>query len=1571
MAAAARYPGIRITANGNQLVSYHTETRIADAGVFYPITPSTEGGELFQQAYAEGHLNVFGKNTIAIETEGEHAAQGGAIAHSVCGKRVVNFTSGQGIVYGVEQYYHAPGKGSTMVLEVGARALTKHALNVHCGHDDIYGALDTGWIMLMGKDAQQAADQALILRRVTELSLTPGMNIMDGFLTTHLERTFYKHESELIREYLGSPEDIIDCPTEAQRVLFGPTRRRVPKMMDLTNPILLGPVQNQEHYMQGIIARRNNFAEPILQFLEDAYRDFGELTGRNYGLISQYKTDDTDTVFVSLGSAAENIEAAVDYLRQTRGVTVGSIHVNVIRPFPEAAIVAALKGKKNVIILERTDEALSPDNPLGRDIRTALSKAIQTEGRPAAEGLPALSIDEVPKIYSGTYGLGSRDFRPEHVIGAYEFATAGRARQDGKTAADGVNFIVLGIDHPYAVVGDETPSLLPDGAVAVRFHSIGGWGAITTGKNLGAIIGDLNDLLYDRDGLVDDFGNPKEVIHVSANPKYGSEKKGSPTSYFMVAAKDRIRVNCDLRHVTVVLCCDPKAFTHTNPLDGMAEGGSLVWESDQEGEQAWEQLPMWARKQIIDKNIRVFTLPGFAIAKKATDRGDLQLRMQGNAFLGAFFAVSSLLQEFGITPEQYREVVFKQYVKKFGKLGDAVVQSNMEVMTQGFEQVKEIKIGALVAADRSSLRGQALLPILELATAGGSCGTGCRSTPVPAGQGTRTPISSVAKFDAEFRSTYGYDQPSTPLSAMGVIAAATGDTASKYVARRETPLYIPENCTQCMECISVCPDTALPNTSQDLSTMLTTAVSYYIADPEDRTKLMRALPQIEKAARQRMVAEMKTGTPMQTILREVTDSIASTDSESFSQQSKQQFFDIIAKVPMAYQKVNAIFSSPERKSPGSGGVFSIFVSDLCKGCAACVTACGDHNALRMVQETEEVNAEHETGTAFLDLLPDTSQKYLGLFNAANPADSKTATLRNMLMVRTNYDALVAGDGACAGCGEKSVLRSIAAVTEAYMRPVYHAKSDRFVQKAGELEKNGVARLAALAERNPGEYALLRQAIAHLILSLGGEDVKDTKARIAAYEAEHGPITDAELVEAIAAVLLTEAFNHKSLQPIDGRLANGMSVMAMAAHTGCNTVYGSTAPNNPHPYPWMNSLFQDGVTVGWLMGESFIVDHARRSVIPERLADILLTRDENVIDEEQYYHLSHFTDALMTDQEIVELPKVWVVGGDGGMGDIGYQNMSKVILQNRPNVKTLMLDTQVYSNTGGQNSDSTPMLGGGDMNTFGAATQGKNTEKKTVAETFLAGHGSPFVAQVSMANAPKLYRAILDGLEYRGTMFLQAFTTCQPEHGVPDDMALHQAQRVRDSRGAPEFVFNPRLGETYQEALDLKGNPSIDLDWYETKSKTTGDITRYTVAHWCTTEARFRNHLKKLKPEAAAKLIHLDNMLVRITQQDIVYRRYLTPGHRAFIPDFGVYITWEENGKDEYRALSRQLVMFCVERRKAWRMLQSKAGIVNKEYAAQRAILADVDAGKLPMEEFLAHAREILNERVSGGVIAKT
>src|SRR5204863_322614 len=208
-----------------------------------------------------------------------------------------------------------------------------------------------------------------------------------------------------------------------------------------------------------------------------------------------------------------------------------------------------------------------------------------------------------------------------------------------------------------------------------------------------------------------------------------------------------------------------------------------------------------------------------------------------------------LLEEFRIEKEQFHQVVHNQYVKKFGRLGDAVVKSNMEVMTQGFERVREIPIGELTAADRSSMRGKALLPMVHEDN-GGDCG--CRSHPIPDGQQDRTPLTRIAEFDQLFRSNFGYNQPANAYASLGIMAAGSGDTASKYVARRETPLYIAENCTQCMECIAVCPDTALPNCSQDLETVLRAVVTNYVTDGGERQKMLRLLPEIEKRTREQM-----------------------------------------------------------------------------------------------------------------------------------------------------------------------------------------------------------------------------------------------------------------------------------------------------------------------------------------------------------------------------------------------------------------------------------------------------------------------------------------------------------------------------------------------------------------------------------------------------------------------------------------------------------------------------------------------------------------------------------------------
>jgi pyruvate-ferredoxin/flavodoxin oxidoreductase len=325
--------------------------------------------------------------------------------------------------------------------------------------------------------------------------------------------------------------------------------------------------------------------------------------------------------------------------------------------------------------------------------------------------------------------------------------------------------------------------------------------------------------------------------------------------------------------------------------------------------------------------------------------------------------------------------------------------------------------------------------------------------------------------------------------------------------------------------------------------------------------------------------------------------------------------------------------------------------------------------------------------------------------------------------------------------------------------------------------------------------------------------------------------------------------------------------------------------------------------------------------------------------------------------------IWCIGGDGAMFDIGFQALSRMMASGF-NIKVFVLDTQVYSNTGGQNSDSSTMLGGYDMNQFGVASQGKLIEKKNVAEAFTSGHGSPFVAQVSMANAAKLYKAMLDGLEYRGTAFFQAYTTCQPEHGVPDNMSADQAKLIRDARGMPEFVFNPRNGETAQEAFDLKGNPTPTRDWWRTKYASTGEEYNYTVAHWALTEARFRKHIKAIKEEEARELILLDDMLVLITQDDVIYRRVFDKNHRSCVPNFGCYIKAEINGKMKYFAVSRQMVLFAVERRKAWRMLQSKAGVANKDYQAQKALLSKLDKGELQLADVQAKTKELFDAELA-------
>ena len=234
MNESIKYPGVKTVMDGNT-AAIMCERESTDGAGAYPITPSTQMGEYWAEEAAKGHLNISDRPLIFIEPEGEHAAAAVTAGLSMTGLRAANFSSGQGIAYMHESLYAAVGKRLTYVLNIGARAMTKSTLNVHAGHDDYHAIDDTGFFQLFAKNVQHVADLNIIAHRIAELALTPGVIAQDGFLTTHLIESLYLPERNLIRDFLGRPDDIIDTPTPAQKIIYGDQRRRIPEVLDVIN----------------------------------------------------------------------------------------------------------------------------------------------------------------------------------------------------------------------------------------------------------------------------------------------------------------------------------------------------------------------------------------------------------------------------------------------------------------------------------------------------------------------------------------------------------------------------------------------------------------------------------------------------------------------------------------------------------------------------------------------------------------------------------------------------------------------------------------------------------------------------------------------------------------------------------------------------------------------------------------------------------------------------------------------------------------------------------------------------------------------------------------------------------------------------------------------------------------------------------------------------------------------------------------------------------------------------------------------------------------------------------------
>jgi len=637
------YPGIPTTCDGAEAV-VHVEINISQAAGAYPITSSTTMGGGYNAAVMNGKKNLWGDELIFFEPESEHSAATVCEGFAVAGGRVTNFTSGQGLVLMKEVLYTISGKRLPVVMNIGARALTSQGLNVHAGHDDVMSVADCGWGMLFARNAQEAGDFCLICRRVAEDTQTPFFNVQDGFLTTHTVETVRLIEPDFMREFVGNPKD------------------RLINLMDTAAPVMSGVVQNQDSYMKGKLAQRWYYGK-IPAALERAFDEFYRKTGRRYGDVEAYRCDDAEYVIVGMGCYMETARSVVDCLRE-RGIAAGCLTVFVFRPFPAKTIVDALRNCQAFTVLERMDDPLSTaGNHLTREIKAAFCDAMN--GQNGQDG-----IFRIPKIFSGAAGLGSRDVRPGDLIAAFDNMTEGHnGESNGHVNKE---FFCLGIDHPLALKVKEDPDLRPTGGFSMRGHSVGGFGSVTTNKVIATIAN-----VFGKD--------------VQAYPKYGSEKKGLPTTYYLTIADSHIYLHCELEHVDLLCINDPTAVLSPLTLAGLVPGGAIFMQSPYaEPAEVWKRVCAENQQYIREKKIRVYYCDMVKIAREVASEPDLQMRMQGIVLLGAFLRLTPYTRDAEMSAEHVYVGVEKALRKYFGKRGDQVVKDNLDCVKRGFGEMKEI-----------------------------------------------------------------------------------------------------------------------------------------------------------------------------------------------------------------------------------------------------------------------------------------------------------------------------------------------------------------------------------------------------------------------------------------------------------------------------------------------------------------------------------------------------------------------------------------------------------------------------------------------------------------------------------------------------------------------------------------------------------------------------------------------------------------------------------------------------------------------------------------------------------------
>ncbi len=714
--------------------------RLNEVIAIFPITPSSPMGEWADQWRAEGQKNIWGVVPTVVEMQSEGGAAGALHGALQAGALGTTFTASQGLLLMIPNMYKIAGELTSAVIHVAARTIATHALSIFGDHSDVMATRATGFAMLASNSVQEASDFALIAQAATLESRIPFLHFFDGFRTSHE-----------VNKITPLDDDDLRAMIDEKHVLAHRQRALSPD-----RPVLRGTAQNPDVFFQAREAI-NPYYRACPTIVQDAMNRFATRTGRNYHVFDYVGAPDAERVIVMMGSGAGAVAETIERLALS-GEKLGLLKVRLYRPFDAAAFVAALpKTAAIVAVLDRTKEPGSLGEPLYLDVLAALNESRSSEDQ------------RIPRVIGGRYGLSSKEFTPAMAKAVFdEMKKAAPKNHFTIGIHDDITHTSLTYDPEFSTEDPRT--------VRALFYGLGSDGTVGANKNSIKIIGKNTD-------------NYAQGYFV-----YDSKKAGSVTVSHLRFGPRPIRSSYLITKANFIACHQFQFLDRMDVLGAAEPGATFLLNSPFGPDDVWNHLPRTTQKTIIAKQLKLYVIDGYAVARDSEMGNRINTIMQT-----CFFAIS------GVLPRDEAIAAIKKAIREtYGKRGEAVVEKNFAAVDHALAHLHSVAVPSQVSSPFDILPS---VPHSAPIFVRDVLGT------IIAGQGDGLPVSAM------------------PID--GTFPTGTAQWEKRNIAQ-EVPVWDEELCIQCGKCVLVCPHAVIRAKVYDFSLLSTAPKEFKSAKPRWR-----------------------------------------------------------------------------------------------------------------------------------------------------------------------------------------------------------------------------------------------------------------------------------------------------------------------------------------------------------------------------------------------------------------------------------------------------------------------------------------------------------------------------------------------------------------------------------------------------------------------------------------------------------------------------------------------------------------------------------------------------------------